>query len=54
MALLAKNGKTKKTTRNTASPAEKRKKGGIVLSGETTVAGSTETKPRKVRKDMAT
>ena len=57
MAILSKNGKTKKSTRNTASPAENRTKGGIVSesSNETTGrVGSTAAAPRKAKKDMAT
>ena len=51
------NGKLKKSARKTASPAEKRKKGGIVSSGRKTSqssAGSTAKEPRKAGKDMTT
>ena len=57
MAILSKNGKTKKSTRNTASPAENRTKGGIVSesSNQTTGrVGNTAAAPRKAKKDMAT
>jgi len=57
MAILSKNGKTKKSIRNTASPAENRTKGGIVSesSNETTGrVGNTAAAPRKAKKDMAT
>lgn len=56
MAFATKNGKLQKTARKTVSPAEKRKKGGIVSGNRisnSNIAGSLGTEPRKAGKDMA-
>ena len=59
MATATKNGKLKKTTRKTASPAENRKNGGIVPASDKNSqrTGCTSTAkqgtPRKAKKDMA-
>jgi recombination protein RecA len=59
MTTATKNGKLKKTTRKTASPAENRQKGGIVPASDTNSqrTGCTSTSkqgtPRKAKKDMA-
>jgi len=57
MAIATKNGSAKKSERKTTSPAEKRKKGGIVSNGRTTAtdrAGSTAAEPRKAKNGMTT
>ncbi len=60
MATATKNGKLNKTARKTTSPAENRKKGGIVLPSDTNTqrTGCTTKEkqgtPRKAKKDMAT
>jgi len=56
MALLTKNGKAKKSTRKSASPAENRAKSGIVSesgSDSATREGNTNAIPRKAKKAMA-